>query len=279
MATFSRCARSGSIPQRWRSEAPQLFASSDFLGVKTPHFPQPIRVGARYALTSSRERSDVCTAVPARELAGKKDNSMNTTASMRVRVVAAFVAALALSVPAVLTVGVGSASAHDQLLSSTPADGAALDIAPHDVTLEYSDSVLTVGAIVLVVDSNETNWVSDEPVIDGWKVSAQLRDDMPDGAYEIRWRVVSVDGHPISGIMSFTVGNVAPETQEPTSAPATPSAVSPSDVGASSDNAFEWLRPVFIGVGGAAAAVLLLWAVTVLSRRRASRHHSGTRST
>jgi len=202
---------------------------------------------------------------------------MNITASTRARGTAALIAALVLVVPAVLVVGVGSAAAHDQLLSSTPAEGSALAASPREVTLEYSDSVLTVGAIVLVVDENETNWVSGEPVIDGWTVSAQLRDELPDGAYEIRWRVVSVDGHPISGLVPFTVGDATPAPRVPSPGPSEVGTAGPDDAGASGDNVLEGSRTVLIGVGGAAVAVLLLWAVSVWNRRRRSNSNVETR--
>jgi hypothetical protein len=33
---------------------------------------------------------------------------------------------------------------------------------------------------------------------------------MPEGSYQVRWRVVSSDGHPISGSFEFAVGQKTP---------------------------------------------------------------------
>lgn len=173
-----------------------------------------------------------------------------------------------------LALGAAPASAHDQLLASTPVDGAALDASPTEVTLQYSDSVLTIGAIVLLVDQDEHNWITGEPILDGSDVTARIDDTLPTGAYEIRWRVVSADGHPISGLIPFTVGDAAPAERAPATSTPSPSAAATSDTAGPADD-ISALRPVLIGIGGAAIAVLAFWAFTAWRKRRPS---VGTRS-
>ncbi|MCC6270644.1 MAG: copper resistance protein CopC [Microbacteriaceae bacterium] len=175
-----------------------------------------------------------------------------------------------------LAAGAGPASAHDQLLESTPTENAALDSPPTEVTLTYSDSVLTIGAIVLLVDIAGKNWAGEDPTLDGPTVTASVIGELPDGAYEIRWRVVSIDGHPISGIVPFTVGDAEPAAQTPSSSAPSDEPISASDAAPSSQAADDALRTVLVGIGGAAAAVLLLWAVTAWNRHR--RANSTTRT-
>ncbi|RZU66605.1 hypothetical protein EV379_2968 [Microterricola gilva] len=167
-----------------------------------------------------------------------------------------------------ITIGATPAFAHDQLAASDPAAGAALESAPSEVSLQFTDNVLTIGAIVLVVDADGTSWADGDAVLDGPTVSTRVAGEMPDGAYEIRWRVVSADGHPISGVIPFTVGDAVqpadePEGTEATSPPAasaTPQAAEPAETGSA-------MRPILIGVGGAAAALLILAGVAVWKRR------------
>ncbi|KQQ51369.1 MULTISPECIES: copper resistance CopC family protein [unclassified Plantibacter] len=201
---------------------------------------------------------------------------MTAPAPTRLRRLALLLAASVLAVAIPLTLGAAPASAHDQLLASTPGDGAALDASPTEVTLQYSDSVLTIGAIVLLVDQDEHNWITGEPILNGSDVTARIDDTLPTGAYEIRWRVVSADGHPISGLIPFTVGDAAPVESAPATTTPSPSAAAATDTAGPEDDAAA-LRPVLIGIGGAAIAVLAFWAFTVWRKRRPSAA-SGTRS-
>jgi len=169
------------------------------------------------------------------------------------------------------------AFAHDQLISSTPADGSALDTAPADVSLQFSDDVLTVGAIILVVDDTDKTWTTGDANLNGSTVTAPLSADMPDGSYQIRWRVVSSDGHPISGIVPFTVGDVqasrpaANATTKPTStADAAAAASDDSGTAATDQNALPLARIILIGLVGAGIAFLAFWIVTGRRARRSS---------
>ncbi|ROR81678.1 hypothetical protein SAMN06295974_0923 [Plantibacter flavus] len=206
---------------------------------------------------------------------------MTTHAPTRLRRLAVLLTACVLAVAGILTLGAAPASAHDQLLASTPGDGAALDTSPTEATLQYSDSVLTIGAIVLLVDQDEHNWITGEPILNGSDVTARIEDTLPTGAYEIRWRVVSADGHPISGLIPFTVGGATPADRAPATSTPTPTAAAPvaadlTDNTSPTDNASA-LRPALIGLGGAAIAVLAFWAFTVWRKRRPGTT-AGTRS-
>lgn len=181
-----------------------------------------------------------------------------------------------------ITVGASPALAHDQLAASEPPAGAALESAPSEVSLQFTDDVLTIGAIVLVADADGTSWADGEAILDGPTVSTRLVGDMPDGSYEIRWRVVSADGHPISGVIPFTVGDVVQSADEPATPEAgePPAATAAPAAGESSAETGSAMRPILIGVGGAAAALLLLAGVAVWKRRRtpSQPHDHGTPS-
>lgn len=160
------------------------------------------------------------------------------------------------------------AAAHDQLLRSDPAPDARLEAAPAAIELEFSADVLTIGAVVIVADGEGNNWADGEPTLDGAAVVVPVREGMPDAGYEIAWRVVSGDGHPITGLIHFTIGEGEPYA-----------AAAPADQGATEPSASEQqgaqefagiLRVFLIGAVGAAIAALIFVAIIVI-RRRAQR--------
>lgn len=191
------------------------------------------------------------------------------------------VAGLAVAVVALCATAV-PASAHDKLISSDPASDQRLAEAPAEVSLTFSADVLDMGAAVVVSDAAGTEWVSAVPTVDGPVVTAVLDSGMPDAGYEIRWRVVSSDGHPITGVVPFTVGDgepladgaggVEPGAAEPGVAEPGEASVPGTDARSSTQTQIAQedegpLRVVLVGASGAAVAVALLVLVQFLRRR------------
>ncbi|KTS13843.1 MULTISPECIES: copper resistance CopC family protein [Microbacterium] len=167
----------------------------------------------------------------------------------------------AVAVVVVLT-SVVPASAHDQLLSSSPASGERLPSAPEEITLTFSADVLDVGADIIVADAEGTDWAVGDPAIASATVAVGLTEGMPAAGYEVRWRVVSSDGHPISGVIPFTVGDAAPLERAPASASAPAVAAPVAD-----DPGIP--RIVVVAALGAGIALAALLLVSLL--RRAAR--------
>lgn len=120
--------------------------------------------------------------------------------------------ALSLLLSAVLTLVIGSfglmpaspALAHDQLIGSNPKNGAQLDKQPEWIELEFSGNIQEVGTEIQV-NHNGKDVSAGEIAVEGRKVTSALPDDLEPGDYEIVWRVVSEDGHPVSGTVKFTI--------------------------------------------------------------------------
>lgn len=190
--------------------------------------------------------------------------------------VLATVAALAITTPA---------WAHDQLVSSTPSADERLTVPPENVTMTFSGEPLVLddsvsGAVVLVVDAAGNDWVVGDVTVDGRNVTAPLDPGMPTAGYQVRWQVVSEDGHPIAGVIPFTVGDAEPLSMGPVEettgeasddAAATLTADSPSaeqsDQNAESHRTFRLLS---ISTGGAALAVLVFVLVQFRRPRTAA---------
>ncbi len=110
------------------------------------------------------------------------------------------------------------AVAHDELIGAEPAADATVDTLPDALVLTFSGVLLDdAGATaVAVVDSSCTSLTAGDPVLEGTKLTQPLTPGA-DGVVTVQWRVVSSDGHPISGEYAFTVGAGGPA--EPCAAP------------------------------------------------------------
>lgn len=118
----------------------------------------------------------------------------------------AVLAAAALTFAAgIALAGAAPAFAHDELLGSSPEPGQVLDAAPAEISLEFSNDIIEVGTAIEVVDHHGGEVAVGEPVVAGPRVTASLPADL-EGEYQVRWRAVSSDGHPIEGTIDFGVG-------------------------------------------------------------------------
>ena len=109
-----------------------------------------------------------------------------------------------------------AASAHDELTSTTPKNGATVTSAPSSLELTFAEKPLAVGNQISVKAPNGSTSKA-TPKVDGSTVSAPFAGH-GDGAYTVTWRVVSSDGHPISGSYTFTLKGGTASTAAPSSA-------------------------------------------------------------
>lgn len=131
---------------------------------------------------------------------------------------------LAVIAAAILTataLSIAPAAAHATLQSSNPAENSVLDAAPDEVTLTFNQSVQSNFATVTVVGADGTQWGASDPVVDGSTVTVDLDGLGAAGEYTIGYRVVSADGHPITGSIPFQLTQASP-TSAATAATAIP---------------------------------------------------------
>lgn len=114
---------------------------------------------------------------------------------------------VALLVLGFAPLGVGPASAHAALVSSDPRDGATLDRLPGRISFTFGEDVVSP-AYVVVRAADGSDVTSGEPVVDGVRVIQELAGPVT-GEVTMAYRVVSVDGHPITGELAFTVSKPA----------------------------------------------------------------------
>ncbi|MEV7808075.1 copper resistance CopC family protein [Microbispora sp. NPDC088329] len=120
------------------------------------------------------------------------------------------------------------AQAHDVLVASDPKDGAVLGAMPASVTLTFDQAVRRDFARIAVTGPDAVHYEQGEIRVDGRNVSVGVRTGTPAGAYAIGYRIVSNDGHPVTGTVTFSVtgGGAAPgAVSAPTATPVPGAAV------------------------------------------------------
>ena len=188
---------------------------------------------------------------------------------IRVAATAAFAVAVSLLGAA------GPASAHTELVASTPAEGAALATPPTRIDLQFNEPInpefvsaaLTIDGVS--AGAQRVSRGSDDARI---TVALEGRDPTTDGPsqWRVDYRVSSGDGHPVTGAVTFTVRGPAPSAA-PSSAPSsTPDSTGGSDAGettGSSDDSSGAGGPSTKrsgGMPGWAVAILVLGGMALL---------------
>ncbi|NQV92340.1 MAG: copper resistance protein CopC [Candidatus Aquiluna sp.] len=125
---------------------------------------------------------------------------------MKFRLFAASILALVTSV----TLTALPATSHEQLVDQEPKSGQVLEAGIAEVRLSFSDDLISLdnsaGSEIVILDENQNPVNNGCAVIDARTAIARADIDTP-GTYQVGWRVVSGDGHPISGSFSFVVEN------------------------------------------------------------------------
>ena len=115
----------------------------------------------------------------------------------------AFLASLFLASVSFLG-GALPASAHADLVGTDPVDGAVLEAAPKLLTLTFGEQLLE-GTVEIAVTNSAGELVTGiVPESAQTTATALWPAGLPAGEYKVAYRVVSEDGHPVTGTFSFS---------------------------------------------------------------------------
>ncbi|MEV6871806.1 copper resistance CopC family protein [Amycolatopsis sp. NPDC051128] len=166
----------------------------------------------------------------------------------------------------------GPASAHTELQSSDPAEGATLAAAPTSVKLTFGEAVTMAKDPIQVTGPGGAKWTIGTVSLAGPVVSAPVQATGPAGAYTISYHVISDDGDAVTGAVHFTLSAApastsgAAPTSSTTSAPVTSSAspsVAPSASSGSGGGFPAWAWILILVV-----VLAIVAGLVVRSRRR-----------
>lgn len=179
--------------------------------------------------------------------------------------------AVALICGIALLLGTAPAFAHSGLQSSDPADGSSLATAPQRVSLTFSESIPAEFTTLTVIGPDGVAYQTGQVTADNGTVSTAVLPLGPAGRYEVGYRIVSDDGHPVTGSLAFTLTTAGTPTTTAAAAPATSSATAPSSAPAAPPAAaapqpadgggapvWPWIVGAVVLIGGGVFAALRL---------------------
>lgn len=123
-------------------------------------------------------------------------------------------AALAVTAFAAMGLSLGSAApalAHDELVGSSVEVDVATGAA-NAITLSFNNDIMDVGTEILVTGPGGSDATDGAPIVAGRDVRQPLAAPLAAGDYDVVWRVVSSDGHPIQGAFALLVSETGEGT-------------------------------------------------------------------
>jgi copper resistance protein C len=122
---------------------------------------------------------------------------------------------------AILLAGLGlfapisSASAHTELLSTSPAADSDVNASQETISLTFAEPPLVDGAAIVVMNSSGDILDSPAPALDGASLYIPWPADLTPGKVTVQWRATADDGHVLSDefVFNYTAaaeGGMAP---------------------------------------------------------------------
>lgn len=171
-----------------------------------------------------------------------------------------------------------SASAHTILLSATPADGATVSSAPAQVVFTFNEPVQSSTLQFAVTDANGTTVSKTAPTVAGTVVTQPLP-PLANGTYTVAYRLVSVDGHPVSATTTFVVADPASTVSaQPSSAVSSPAVISTPAPTPTNQGSGGVVWKIAASLGILLVLVLLYVSISHSRSRRATRAERPTES-
>lgn len=116
-------------------------------------------------------------------------------------------------------IGINTVSAHAYITNSNPGENEIVETAPDSVYIEFNEKIQTGFTILNVLNSSgervDQKNVEINPKTEK-SITVGLKPDLPNDIYTIEWRVVSADGHSVSGMIPFSIGDLPEGATFPT---------------------------------------------------------------
>lgn len=110
------------------------------------------------------------------------------------------------------------AFAHEELVDQTPATGEVVEAGVVEIKLTFSDDLLALaggsGAEIMILNSDGMPMNNGCAVVEG-NIAIAKADLYQPGEYQVAWRAISGDGHPISESFKFELVNTSGYIADP----------------------------------------------------------------
>ncbi|WP_433330394.1 copper resistance CopC family protein [Spirillospora sp. CA-294931] len=170
--------------------------------------------------------------------------------------------ALAVTSAALLALTAPPAAAHTALEKSDPAAKSSVK-SPSAITLTFNQPVRLPK--LALSDPAKAKAPTGTPEVDGREVTVPVSGTLANGVHTVAWRVVSADGHPVSGTFKFTVEG-SPEAT-PTGSATAQAAPAPATTEASAEEKDSGGSSGWLWIGLAVLVVVLIGGGVFWARR------------
>ena len=107
------------------------------------------------------------------------------------------------------------ASAHSHMIESNPRENEILHTVPLNVNVTFNAPIQASFYSLEVYNRAGKRVDADKSVLKENKLENKLPDNLENGTYTVKWKIVSNDGHPTEGSLSFQI-EVEPQKKERT---------------------------------------------------------------
>jgi copper resistance protein C len=158
-----------------------------------------------------------------------------------------------LSIPLFTIGALPAAHAHVSVVKTVPQYQSTVEQLPSQITITFNSPLVVLSSknpnTITVLNPNKKSVTLQDATVDGAVISVLLDTSNPvAGAYSVRYRVVSTDGHRVSGSYSFAVSSG--EQAQPLPAPTT-----------DQEHGFWHLHLTHVLQGAGALAGIAAWAL------------------
>ena len=162
----------------------------------------------------------------------------------------------------------GPASAHTELKSSSPAEGASLAAPPRKIELTFEEPVTLQPDPISVTGPDGAKWTVGTPAVVDAVVTAPVTPSGPAGAYTLTYKVVSDDGDKVTAAVHFTLtAPVSSSSAAPTPTSAAAASATPTPTPAAAGEIDSGV-PAWVWIVAAVAVVVAAAGAALRLRRR-----------
>jgi methionine-rich copper-binding protein CopC len=166
----------------------------------------------------------------------------------------------------------GPAFAHATLVSSSPADGAALSTGPTEVVFTFDEDLLPDTVTISINDEQGAVVATLKVLPSRNSLTVPWPAALPPATYQVAYRVASQDGHPVAGAISFSFAAVANPTAAGTPSPPPTSTAAatpgPTDAASAAAPAAGLSQGTLLAIGGVMLLGVAAAAGVLAFRRR-----------
>lgn len=104
-----------------------------------------------------------------------------------------------------------NAFAHAYITNSIPSENESLAKAPNEVKIEFNEKIQNGFTVLNVLNSAGERVDKKDVRLDKQtekSISVSLKDGLKNDVYTVEWRVLSADGHSVSGMIPFSIGEL-----------------------------------------------------------------------